>query len=141
MCGLAINITSFAHLLKKVDFDAIVDHLALVHILKSKTEPVTPKIKKLLEVLSANSFNLYYMKGKDMILSDFLSRQGTDKNDPHEIIPISFDMKAILNDKYYNVEEESKYLVQTCSQTKDSGIKIPEVHGAKKGVDPNLRPE
>ena len=37
MCGLAINITSFTHLLKKVDFDAIVDHLALVYILKSKT--------------------------------------------------------------------------------------------------------
>ena len=51
-------------------------------------------------------------------------------------------MKAILNDKYYNVEEEeSKYLVQTHSQTKDSGIKVPEVHGAKKGVHPNLRPE
>ena len=51
-------------------------------------------------------------------------------------------MKAILNDKYYNVEEEeSKYLVQTCSQTKSSGIKIPEVHGAKKSVDSNLRPE
>ena len=78
------------------------------------------------------------MKGKD----DFLSRQGTDKSDPHEIIPILFDMKAILNDKYYNVEEEeSKYLVQTHSQTKGSGIKVPEVHGAKKGVDPNLRPE
>ena len=44
MCGLAINITSFARLLKKVDFDAIVDHLALVHILKSKTEPATPRI-------------------------------------------------------------------------------------------------
>ena len=77
-----------------------------------------------------------------MILSDFLSRQGTDKSNPHEIIPISFDMKAILNDKYYKVEEEvKKYLVQTCSQTKGSGIKIPEVHGAKKGADPNLRPE
>ena len=114
MCGLAINITSFAHLLKKVDFDAIVDHLALVHILKSKTEPATPRIKRLLEVLSAYSFNLYYMKGKDMILSDFLSRQEIDKSDPHEIIPISFDVKAILNDRYYNVEEgESKYLVQT----------------------------
>ena len=36
MCGLAINIASFAHFLKKVDFDAIVDHLALVHILKVK---------------------------------------------------------------------------------------------------------
>ena len=127
MCGLAINITSFAHLLKKVDFDAIVDHLALVHILKSKTEPATSRIKRLLEVLSAYSFNLYYMKGKDMILHDFLSRQGIDKSNPHEIIPILSDMKAILNDKYYNVEEEeeeeSKYLVQTRSQTKSSGIK------------------
>ena len=73
MCRLAINIASFVHLLKRVDFDAIVDHLALVHILKSKTEPATTRIKRLLEILSAYSFNLYYMKGKDMILSDFLS--------------------------------------------------------------------
>ena len=142
MCGLAINITGFAHLLMKVDFDAIVDHLALIHILKSKTEPVTPRIKRLLEVLSTYSLNFYYIKDKNMILSDFLSRQGTDKSDAHEIIPILFDMKAILNNKYYNVEEEdSKYLVQTCSQTKDSGIKVPEVYRAKKGVYPNLRPE
>ena len=41
LCGLAINIVSFSHLLKRVDgFDAIVDHLALMHIIKSKTEPV-----------------------------------------------------------------------------------------------------
>ena len=106
MCGLAINITHFTHLLKKVDFDAIVDHLALVHILKSKTEPATPRIKRLLEVLSAYSFNLYYMKGKDMVLSNFVSRQEIDKSDSHEIIPKSFDMKAILNDRYYKVEEE-----------------------------------
>ena len=26
MCGLAINIASFSHLLKRVDFDAIIDH-------------------------------------------------------------------------------------------------------------------
>ena len=101
MCGLAINIASFAQLLKKVDFDAIVDHLALVHILKSKTEPATPRIKRLLEVLSAYYFDLDYMKGKDMILSDFLSRQEIGKSDPHEIIQISLDMKAILNDKCY----------------------------------------
>ena len=77
-----------------------------------------------------------------MILSDFLSRQEIDKSNPHEIIPISFNMKTILNDRYYKVEEEKgKYLVQTRSQTKDSGIKVPEVHGTKKGLDPNLRPE
>ena len=78
MCGLAINIASLADLLKRVDFDAIVDHLALVHILKSKTEPATTRIKRLLEVLSMYSYNMYYMKGKDMILSNFLSRQRID---------------------------------------------------------------
>ena len=41
--GLAINIASFTHLLKKVDFDDIMDHLALTHIMKSKMEPVTTK--------------------------------------------------------------------------------------------------
>ena len=74
ICGLTIKIVSFAHLLKKVDFDAIVDHFALVHIHKGIAEPATTKIKRLLEVLSAYSFSLYYMKGKDMILSDFWSR-------------------------------------------------------------------
>ena len=65
MCGLAINITSFAHLLKMVDFDAIVDHLAIKHILKSKMEPDTNRIRRLLELLSSYSIN--------MVLSDFLS--------------------------------------------------------------------
>ena len=88
MCGLAINIASFAHLLKKVDFGAIVDHLALTHIMGSKVEPVTTRIKRLLEVLSSYLFNLYYIKGKDMILSDFLSIQKIDDSNPHEIILI-----------------------------------------------------
>ena len=47
LCGLAINIASFSQLLKRVDFDAIVDHLALMHIMKSKMEPVTTRIKRL----------------------------------------------------------------------------------------------
>ena len=94
MCGLAINIMSIAHLVKKVDFDAIVDHLALVHILKSKAEPTTTRIKRFLEVLSVYSFNLYYMKGKDMILGDFLSRHRRMNNsNPHEIVPIPFHMQ------------------------------------------------
>ena len=29
MCGVAINIISLAHHLKKVDFDGIIDHLVL----------------------------------------------------------------------------------------------------------------
>ena len=67
MCGLAINIASFAHLLRKVDFDTVVNHLAIMHIMRSKVEPATTRIKRLLEVLSSYSFKLYYIKGKDMI--------------------------------------------------------------------------
>ena len=61
LCCLAINIAS--HLLRRVDFDAIVDHLALMHIIKSKMELATTRIKRLLELISSYSFNLYYMKG------------------------------------------------------------------------------
>ena len=73
MCGLAINIGSFTHLLK--DFNAIVDNLTLTHIVKSIAAPTTTRIKRLLEILSSYSFYLYFIKGMDMILSDFLSRQ------------------------------------------------------------------
>ena len=130
--SIAINIPSFSHLLKGVDFDAIVDHLALTHTIKSKPKPVTTRIKRLLELISLYSFNLYYMKGKDMILGDFLSRQMHDTSNPHEIIPISFNMYYTLYETYYKIETTDKYLVQTCSQMKATGINLPEVHSARK---------
>ena len=102
ICGLAINIASCAHLLKRVDFDAVVDHLAIAHIMKSEAEPTSNRIKRLLEILSAYSFNLYYIKGKDMVLSDFLSRQHGDSSNLHEIIPISFNMGKVLQQNYQN---------------------------------------
>ena len=57
LCGLAINITSCSHLLKRVDFNAIVDHLSCIHIIKSKAEPTTVRIKRLLELINSYSFN------------------------------------------------------------------------------------
>ena len=92
MCRLAMNIATFLHFLKKVDFDAVVDHLAITHIMRSKAESATTRIKRLIELLSPY-FNLYYIKGKDMVFSDFLSRQKMDDSNPHEIIPISFTLK------------------------------------------------
>ena len=146
MCGLAMNITTFSHLLKKVDFDAIVDHLAITHIMRSKAEPTTTQIKRLLELLSPYSFNLYYIKGKDMVLSNFLSRQKTDDSNPHELIPISFSLKSQVSDHFCCINNEvitprrDKYLVQTRSQVKLSGIRLPEIHGANKGLDPHVQP-
>ena len=146
MCGLAMNIATFSHLLKKVDFDAIVDHLAITHIIRSKAEPATTRIKRLLELLSPYSFNLYYVKGKDMVLSDFLSRQKTDDSNPHEPIPILFSHRDQVSDYFYHIDNEinlprkDKYLVQTRSQVRSSGIRLPEIHGANKGLDPHVQP-
>ena len=146
MCGLAMNIAMFSHLLKKVDFDVVVDHLAITHILRSKAEPTTTRIKILLELLSPYSFNLYYIKGKDMVLSDFLSRQKTDDSNPHKLIPISFMLRNQIDNHFYQINSRTdlpktnKYLVQTRSQAKSSGIKILEIHGANKGLDPHVQP-
>ena len=36
--------------------------------------------------------------------------------------------------------KNDRYLVQTRSQVKSSGIKLPETHGANKGLDPHVQP-
>ena len=131
LCGLAINIASFSHLLNRVDFDEIVNHLALTQKFKSKAELATARIRRLLELISSFSFNLYYIKGKDMILRDFLSRQKHNNSNPHEIIPICFNMHNILHERYYDIGKSEKYLVQMQSQTNSSGIKLPKVHGVR----------
>ena len=74
------------------------------------------------------------MKGKDMILSDFLLQQKNDDGNPHKIILISLIMYQVLENKFY----DDKYLIQMRSQAKSSSIKLPEVHGVRKNLDPNL---
>ena len=52
-------------------------------------------------------------------------------------------MYQVLENKFY-LEIDSctdKYLIQMRSQAKSSGIKLLEVHGVKKNLDLNLRPE
>ena len=117
MCGLAINIATFSHLWKKVDFDTVVDHLAIMHIMRSKSEPATTRIKRLIELLSPYSFNLYYIKGKDMVLSDILSREKTDNSNPHEIIPITFTPKSPSCEHFYQFNN-----VTRINETKTNNI-------------------
>ena len=80
-------------------------------------EPATNRIKRLLEVLSSYSFNLYYIKGKDMILSDFLSRQIEDDSNLHEIIPILFNIQEVLQESYHSMVTNA-YNVQMRAQVK-----------------------
>ena len=78
-----------------------------------------------------------------MILSDFPSRQKHDDSNPHEIIPISFNMHKILHEKYYNKWKSEKISSTNVvsKSTKSSGIKLLEVHGVSKNLDPNIQPE
>ena len=46
-----------------------------------------------------------------------------------------------MQDKYYKIDKDrEKYLVQTRSQTKASGVQLPEVHGSRKRLDPHKIP-
>ena len=78
-----------------------------------------------------------------MILSDFLSRLKHNDGDPCKIVPISFNMYGILQEKYYNMGNSVKYVVQTWSQAKSSGIMIAvlnEHYSNVKALD-TLNPE
>ena len=50
----------------------------------------------------------------------------------------SFNMHQVLHKNYYDTEN---YLLQTRYQARSSGIKLPEVHGVGKNLDPNIKPE
>ena len=144
MTGLVINIHLWKHLLLRVEFDCAVDHRALPYIMKSENLPATGRIIRLLEHLSGYSFNLYYVKGKDMILCDYLSRFVVDDGNPDEVIPISFNALAQYRLAMDYIAESfliSHFNIVTRSSTSAAGISLPPVHGTQKGLDLDLEPE
>ena len=56
---------------------------------------------------------------------------------------MSFNTYNILEDNRNIIHKrnDEKYLIQTCSQAKMSGTKLPEIHRIRKELNPNLRPE
>ena len=96
LTGIYANVLAFKHLLRNVHFTLYCDHSALVHIMNGNKEPPTLRLKKLIENLSDFKFDIKFLRGKDMFVSDFLSRHPDSEescNDP--IIPVAFLMKEI----------------------------------------------
>ena len=141
MTRLLVNMNLWKNLLKHREFDAAVDHVAVTQIMKAKTEPATTRIMRLLDRLSAYSFNLYYVKGRDMILAGYLSRHRNKDLDSSELIPISFCYLNVFRSLLETEQGLEVYNISTRSSTKASGEIPPEVHGADKPLDPNLKPE
>ena len=100
LTGVMANVAAFKHLLRNANFHVYCDHSALVYILKAKREPPTLRLKKLIENLSEYKFDIYFLKGKEMHISDFLSRHPDDEDSPNEIIPIAFMLQELGNSKF-----------------------------------------
>ena len=141
MTGLLVNMNLWKNLLKHREFDAAVDHVAVAHIMKAKAEPATARIMRLLDRLSAYSFNLYYVKGRDLILSDYLRRHRQKDLDPSEPIQISFCCLRVYRSLIDDRIGEDIFCIKTRSSAKMAGEEVGEVHGAKKPLDPSYKPE
>ena len=97
LTGIYASVTAFKHLLRNSNFTLYCDHSALVHIMNGKKEPPTLRLKKLIENLSDYKFDIKFLRGKDIFVSDFSSRHPDNEescNDP--IIPVAFLMKEIV---------------------------------------------
>ena len=147
LTGMLYNLHLWKWYIHNTDIDVCVDHRAIPFILKSKELPTTERIKRLLWELRRFTFHCYYIKGKDMILADFFSRTDCDNDNPEEIVPIAFqnmepvcfnpaEVLSILED-----HDHDQCMVMTRAKSAATGITVPPVHEAVKGVNPSLKPE
>ena len=74
LTGILANITAFKHVLRNIEFTVFCDHSALVHIINAKREPPTLRLQKLVENLMNYKFKIKFQKGKELHVTDFLSR-------------------------------------------------------------------
>ena len=74
LTGLLANIHGFEQKLNNNYFEAIVDHKAIDYLIKSKHEPMSTRLVTLLDHLNRYTFDLKYLEGSKLKVSDALSR-------------------------------------------------------------------
>ena len=100
LTGLIVNIHGFSQLLKHRYFEVLVDHKAIEHLKKGRTEPPTNRLTTLLLKLRDYQIDLKYQVGSQMHTSDALSRlfNANDSKDLDDVIPLNFLIH--LSDKH-----------------------------------------
>ena len=138
MTGMLINLHSWHNYIHGIEIDVAVEYKAMVQIMKAKHPPHTDRVSVLLGKLLDKPFDLYYVKGKDLILAEFLSRIKMDHSDPSEVIPISFiNGRYSCGDSTYHLNSGRV----TRSVAKRDGLSMPTIHGHSKQLDPHHKPE
>ena len=110
-------------ILKSRYFHVVTDHSALVDMMKSEHEIPTLRLKKLFEKLQGFQFDLYYRKGQELYICDFLSRARYEADDiTPNLPPMALPLHAQAN-------------ITTRQQAKEQGIQIPTIAENVKILD------
>ena len=107
LTGLLANIHGFEQKLNNNYFEAIVDHKAIDYLIKSKHEPTSTRLVTLLDRLNRYTFDLKYLEGSKLKVSDALSRlYSEEKHKISDVIPLNF----LLHFTDYQLHKESDHL-------------------------------
>ena len=91
LTGLVCNIHGFEHLLKDNYFEVIIDHKAIEYLKRAKYEPTTRRLGSLLLKLQDYAFDIKYLEGAKLKVSDALSRLYIEeKHKITDVIPLNF---------------------------------------------------
>ena len=107
LTGLLANIHGFEQKLNNNYFEAIVDHKAIDYLIKSKHEPTSTRLVTLLDRLNRYTFDLKYLEGSKLKVSDALARlYSEEKHKISDVIPLNF----LLHFTDYQLHKESDHL-------------------------------
>ena len=91
LTGLLANIHGFEQKLRNNYFEVIVNHKAIDYMVKSKHQPTTTRLATLLLKLMEYTFDLKYLEGNKLKVSDALSQLYIEeKYKVSDVIPLNF---------------------------------------------------
>ena len=91
LTGLVCNIHGFEHLLKDNYFEVIIDHKAIEYLKRAKYQSTTRRLGSLLLKLQDYAFNIKYLEGAKLKVSDALSQLYIEeKHKIIDVIPLNF---------------------------------------------------
>lgn len=136
LTGLLINCTAWKFYLQSNRFHAYVDHSSLVHMFKSKHQPPTLRLQKLIERLHQYYFDITYCKGSDMVISDFLSRSPREDDDELErIMPIALPVQLEQLCQAYPHQAAQVERPVTRAYARQNALPIPPLFPEGRQVD------
>ena len=107
LIGLLANIHGFEQKLNNNYFEAIVNHKAINYLIKSKHKPTSTRLVTLLDCLNRYTFDLKYLEGSKLKVSNALSRlYSEEKHKISDVIPLNF----LLHFTDYQLHKESDHL-------------------------------